>query len=199
MDKFKIAYKMTLGHEGGYVNDPDDRGGETYKGIARKFHPDWLGWQIIDKLKESFGIYEINKTLGNSLGLQAAVEDFYYKKFWLPANLDEFPPVIANEIFDTGVNQGLGTAVKYLQEALNLLNNTGKHFADITVDGGLGRMTLEAFNSYLETDRFQFRTRESNLKVLLKIMNGLQFQKYLRIVKSNPDQEKYFYGWVKRV
>ena len=35
-------------HEGGYVFDPDDSGGETYKGVARKFHSKWEGWSKID-------------------------------------------------------------------------------------------------------------------------------------------------------
>jgi len=38
MAKFNLAFSKMLFHEGGYVNDPDDLGGETYKGIARNSH-----------------------------------------------------------------------------------------------------------------------------------------------------------------
>ena len=38
-------------HEGGYVDDRDDRGGETYRGISRNNFPDWKGWKKIDGFK----------------------------------------------------------------------------------------------------------------------------------------------------
>ena len=50
--KFEDIFNKTMGIEGGYVDDPDDRGGETYKGISRKNHPAWEGWEIIDSMKE---------------------------------------------------------------------------------------------------------------------------------------------------
>ncbi|MFM7564688.1 MAG: glycosyl hydrolase 108 family protein, partial [Planctomycetota bacterium] len=39
MADFAIAFDETMINEGGYVDDPDDRGGETYRGVARRFHP----------------------------------------------------------------------------------------------------------------------------------------------------------------
>ena len=39
MANFSDAYALTSAHEGGYVNDPVDRGGETYRGIARRYFP----------------------------------------------------------------------------------------------------------------------------------------------------------------
>ena len=47
MAEFKKAYDKTMGHEGGYVHDPDDAGGETYKGISRRYHPGWEGWKVV--------------------------------------------------------------------------------------------------------------------------------------------------------
>jgi lysozyme family protein len=55
MAHFKTAYALTMGHEGIYSNNPKDRGGETYKGIARKFHPSWEGWKAIDRMKNKPG------------------------------------------------------------------------------------------------------------------------------------------------
>lgn len=55
MAEFKPAFEQTIAHEGGYMNDPDDPGGETYKGVARKYWPKWLGWHIIDLLKRQAG------------------------------------------------------------------------------------------------------------------------------------------------
>ena len=55
MADFEKAFINTMGYEGGYVYDPDDAGGETYKGISRRYHPSWPGWRIIDKVKISGG------------------------------------------------------------------------------------------------------------------------------------------------
>ena len=49
---FNLAYKKLEVAEGGYVNDPDDKGGETYKGISRKANPNWAGWISIDQIKK---------------------------------------------------------------------------------------------------------------------------------------------------
>ena len=51
MSYFLDAYSITLQHEGGYGNDPDDVGGETYKGISRVYNPSWKGWGLIDDYK----------------------------------------------------------------------------------------------------------------------------------------------------
>ena len=51
MANFDAAYQKTAAHEGGYVNDPDDAGAETYKGISRRFNPSWIGWAKIDEMK----------------------------------------------------------------------------------------------------------------------------------------------------
>ena len=47
MANFNQAFKKVMSAEGGYVNDPDDPGGETYKGVARKMNPRWSGWAIV--------------------------------------------------------------------------------------------------------------------------------------------------------
>ena len=51
MASFKEAWEETSAVEGGYVDDDDDRGGETYRGVARNFHPNWPGWDRIDAAK----------------------------------------------------------------------------------------------------------------------------------------------------
>ncbi len=48
---FAEALKHTLEFEGGYANDPADRGGETFRGISRKNWPRWSGWDLIDQVK----------------------------------------------------------------------------------------------------------------------------------------------------
>jgi lysozyme family protein len=198
MTDFLSAYQNTMSHEGSYSNDPRDRGGETWYGIARNFQPDWEGWIIIDEVKANAGDQFI-KALQEDEELSGLVMRFYNDEFFNRLLLSEFDQEIANELFDTAVNQGVGTAGRCLQEALNLLNNNQKHYPDLILDGKPGMKTLAAYRAYMETAKFSGRSHEKNIKTLLKCLNGLQFLKYIQIVKKSPGQEVYFYGWVNRV
>ena len=52
MADYKHSIAKVLRTEGGYVNDKDDSGGETYKGISRVNWPRWSGWVIVDICKK---------------------------------------------------------------------------------------------------------------------------------------------------
>ena len=54
MADFNIAFNKVVFHEGGYVNDPEDRGGETYMGISRRAHPSSNIWYHIDKVTKKY-------------------------------------------------------------------------------------------------------------------------------------------------
>jgi len=72
MAEFKPAFQNTITTEGGYVNDPQDPGGETYKGIARKIYSKWSGWQTIDMLKRQSGF---PGNIDKDVSIQQSVED----------------------------------------------------------------------------------------------------------------------------
>lgn len=55
MADFTQAFQLMIANEGGYGNDPDDPGGETYKGAARKIFSKWDGWTKVDILKRQTG------------------------------------------------------------------------------------------------------------------------------------------------
>lgn len=185
MANFEKAFAITLGHEGGYSNDPLDVGGETYKGVARKANPTWAGWGILDNFKKDKKNFP--KNLDDDSALQFHVKKLYKTSYWDVNKLDSVNDQnIANEAFDTGVNMGTVVAAKYIQEALNLLNRNQKSYPDIKVDGIIGNITLGILNSH------------PNLKAVFKTMNGLQFMKYVEICKNNPSQERFFYGWLNR-
>jgi len=198
MDKFLKAYNITIGHEGGYVNDPDDRGGETYKGIARKHWPHWKGWELLDMIKDRYGLANINSSLARNTGMQNYVQQFYYENFWLPLQCDSFHFIIASELFDTAVNQGVGTSAKYLQQALNKLNRNQKDYPDLKVDGGIGLITKEAYKSYFNTARFASRNSEKLLKWILRWLNYYQLKRYDLITNKDLTQEKFIPGWTER-
>ena len=79
---FQQALQDTLKHEGYYANHAADKGGETYRGIARNYHPAFKGWPIIDQEKARHGgKLPLNHRIVNST-LDAYIEQFYKAKFW---------------------------------------------------------------------------------------------------------------------
>lgn len=102
--RFGKFIDVILRHEGGYNWDPDDSGGETNFGIAKRFFPD-------EDIK--------------NLTVDRAIE-IYYEHYYKPLNLhyihnDE----LALHIFDMAVNAGRLTAVKLLQELLKDCESDG--------------------------------------------------------------------------
>jgi lysozyme family protein len=184
MADFLVSYQITMSHEGGWVNHPNDRGQETYKGIARRFWPNWEGWKIIDDLKSK---NRLNETRTNAR-LEELVKSFYKREFWDSNRTGEINDQnVANEIFDSSVNLGREFTARLVQRALNLLNRNGKDFPDLLVDGKIGPATIRTINNYRRG------------KFLFNALNGLQFVRYLEICERNPTQEEFFHGWLARV
>ena len=190
MANFKEAYEITMGHEGGYSNDPVDAGGETYKGITKRFEPDWEGWVIIDSLRNN---PNFPKCLDENEELQEKVMEVYKRKYWDIFWGDKFDNQdIANEMFDTGVNMGTTRAIKYLQKSLNLLNRDQKNYSDISEDGVIGNNTLNTLNNFL--NKFK-----RDVKYLLKLMNLFQGMHYINYMGKDSKQERFARGWLNRV
>jgi lysozyme family protein len=187
MKFFSEAYASTMGHEGGYCNDPVDLGGETYKGISRVYNPSWKGWRVIDDYKT---FTDFPENLKKDRALQKNVMNYYKDKYFDDYRGDDMPQNLAMEMFDTSVNMGIGRAIKFLQTALNVLNRNEKMYRDMMVDGSYGPTTHNTLRTYLQTDKPM---------VLCKIINVLQGNHYIEYMKKSPEQEKYARGWLKRV
>ena len=188
MADFERAFHKTMGHEGAYANDPHDAGGETYAGISRVYHPKWPGWDIIDDLKSK---PNFPKNIDDSDEIQDSVFDFYEQHYWDVNRLDDVrSQAIADEMFDTGVNMGVGRAAKFLQQSLNFLNRNGKLFPDLVVDSSVGPASLRALDIILDS---------GDEEILLIMMNVLQAQHYMNYMSKSPTQERYARGWFKRV
>lgn len=201
MTAFQLAYKTAMDHEGSYSNDPRDRGGETYCGISRVHWAAWEGWELIDKVKKTHKTdSKIAKALKVKKELVEMVEGFYKANFWDVLRLDELEnEPVTTELFEQGVNQGLNTAARHLQHALNLLNNNQKYYADLRVDGKAGQRTVKAYRAFMQTASMATRSPERNTKTLLKVLNALQFDRYRDLCNAKPDQEVFLYGWLNRV
>lgn len=172
MAEFIKSFRKTIDAEGGYVNDPDDPGGETWKGISRKNWPDWSGWQIIDSLKK---LPDFPASLEKSAELREEVGTLYLSKFWNKLHGDYInSQEVADSIFDFGVNGGIETAIVMAQQ-----------IAGAKPDGVVGEKTLEAINRF-NPDHF------------LAAFTVAKIARYLAICKKRPTSKKYFYGWVDR-
>ena len=165
-----------IDREGGYVNNSADRGGPTKYGIT-------------EAVARQHGYKDSMKDLPESLA-----RDIYRKAYWISPRFDQVNAIsaaVAEELLDTGVNCGTGFAKPLLQRALNLLNNQGKGgWPDLVVDGVYGSATLNALKTYLAK-----RGKEGE-KVLVRVLNIMQGQRYIEICERNPTQEQFFYGWI---
>lgn len=172
MNKFTIGWKAVKRNEGGYANNPADRGGETFMGIARNFHPGWVGWAQIDavKLDASFP-----KNIEGDVNLEDAAADFYRENFWNPIHGDELPLAVAVCLFDMAVNSGPTTAVRVLQKCL----------PGASVDGVVGPKTVKIAHENKKQAVYDFLTER-----LLFFKN---------IMDKDPSQNTFARGWFSRV
>lgn len=194
MASFDIAYAPLKDFEGGYDNDPDDRGGETYAGIARKFFPSWQGWKIIDKIKRS---NQSKAAINQAAKADHLLRDYvraWYKTTWFDAlGLGELPQPLANEIFEQSVNlgkSGSGKKVQIICNAYNYQPGAKKLFADLKVDGAIGPKTLAALKIIL--------ANKANAESLVHALNCMQGAHYLELAAKKFTQRKYTVGWMKR-
>lgn len=174
----KTWYEMVdeiIDVEGGYSNNPADRGGPTKYGVT--------------------------ESVARANGYQGPMEDMpldvaktvYRTKYWQQPRFDavgEISPVIATELLDTGINMGIAVASKFLQRALNVLNQQGKLWPDLAVDGNIGPATLSSLDAYLKIRGTQ------GAEVMMKLLNAQQAVRYMEISEANPAQETFLYGWI---
>jgi lysozyme family protein len=120
--------------------------------------------------------------------------DIYLRLYWQRPRLDELAKRsarIAAELFDTGVNMGPAVAVTFLQRALTALNRNGRDYPDLTPDGRVGPTTLAALDTFLK-----IRGASSGETVLLRALEALQGERYLRLAERRPANEAFLYGWL---
>lgn len=119
MASFDTAVKTVLSHEGGYVNDINDPGGETNFGISKRQYP--------------------NLDIKNLT--QAEAINIYKQDYWDPLWERIDSQQIATQLFDLAVNAGTTTAIMIFQKAIRSLV-----VGPFVVDGKLGPKTLETAN-----------------------------------------------------
>lgn len=140
---FDKAFDTLIGHEGGYVNNPADPGGETRYGISKRSYPQ------LDIAR---------------LGLPEA-KAIYRRDYWDRAQCDKLPPGVAFDVFDAAVNSGIGQAIRFLQRAVGVADDG--HVGPQTL-AALARWEPEAVQARLSGQRLAFMTQLSTWDVFGK-------------------------------
>lgn len=158
--------------EGGYVNHPADKGGPTRYGITQ-------------------AVARAHGYAGDMAALPVeTAREIYLSTYWTAPHLDKvaaIAPHVAGELFDTGVNMGVGTAANFLRRALHVL--TG---AAIPATGAIDAGVTAALSSYMAA-----RASQNGEAVLVELLNDEQGVHYAEIVEGNPAQRAFIFGQVR--
>jgi len=161
--------------EGGYSDNAADSGGETNYGITHR-------------VARAYGYY------GEMIDLpRQQAFDIYVDRYWTSVHGDEMAEIsemVTEEVLDTSINMGVSRAAKFLQRALNALNDSEDLYTDLVVDGNIGSATVNGLKLFM-------LNRNEDEEVLSKVLNCLQGAKYVSLVEAREKDEQFFYGWVK--
>ena len=117
---YNNALAFVLRWEGGFVDDPRDRGGRTMKGVTQNVYNAWLASQ--------------GRPAADVKGISnAEVGTIYSNNYWKKSRCDVLRSNIDLVQFDTAVNMGPLRAVKILQQAVG-----------VGADGNFGPATQKA-------------------------------------------------------
>ena len=162
--------------EGGYVNHPADRGGATCFGIT-------------EAVARAHGYGGAMRNLP-----RAEAEAIYRRLYWLRPRFDQVAaraPRLAAELFDTGANMGPAVAATFLQRALTALNRSGSDYPDLVPDGKVGATHARRARPIPRGAR-----QRGAETVLLRALEALQGERYLRLAERRPANEAFLYGWL---
>jgi lysozyme family protein len=132
----------------GYVNDPDDKGGETKYGIAKNANVD------------------LNITTLDWEGAKRV----YYKRYWLPGDCQNMPSRLAVLHFDGCVNHGVGRQAKFLQRAVGA--DADGDIGPATLALVAAQDEIEICNSVCEQRENFYKSIVANNPSQAKFLNG---------------------------
>jgi lysozyme family protein len=122
MTRFDECLSRILKHEGGFVNDPVDRGGMTNLGVTRRVWEEFVGHPVSEADMRALTPEKVGK--------------LYKQRYWDRVSADRLPKGVDYVVFDFAVNAGVGRAVKTLQSAVGS-----------TPDGIIGNQTMARVNA----------------------------------------------------
>jgi lysozyme family protein len=119
---FKRCLMFVLAREGGYVNNPNDRGGSTNRGVTQATYDSW-------RTRQGLPLQSVK------LIADAELAALYRRDYWDKVAGDDLPSPVNLVVFDGAVNSGPGRAVRWLQDACGTV-----------ADGAIGPNTLAAIH-----------------------------------------------------
>lgn len=161
--------------EKGYVNDPNDSGGETNHGITVA-------------VAREHGYDGPMQSMPEGMARQIYIDQYITApKFDRVLALS---PAVGTKLVDAGVNAGPGRAARWFQQSLNDLSRGGRDYMPVTVDGSIGPRTLSAYR-VLE----QRRGRVKACELVLKLLDGYQTVHYTRLAQGHANAS-FIVGWI---
>ena len=157
MDGFAQSLPFVLRWEGGFVDDPDDPGGRTNKGVTQAVYKAW-------RAGEGLAPRDVAQIE------DAEVAAIYERDYWRRAGAGTLPRKLDLVQFDTAVNMGVGRAVRILQTTLGC-----------TADGAFGPQTaaavkdcepMAATRRYCDVREGIYRSIVANRPVMAKFLRG---------------------------
>ena len=150
-NNWPTCFALVLKNEGGYVNNPADRGGVTNLGCTKAVWEQYIGHSVTND--------DIKALTPND------VEPLYKTLYWDKVNGDELPYGVDFAVFDFAINSGVIRAAKTLQTVLN-----------VNTDGKIGPKTLSALETSNPRD-IATRVCEARLAFLQSLSNYATFGK----------------------
>lgn len=173
MEQFEQALRILFPLEGGYSDNPNDRGGKTNLGITE------------GTLNAAYQAGIVGHNDVQRLTRQEA-EQVYYRLYWLRGQCDKIPvPKLATVHFDGCVNHGIGGAGVLLQRVIAILTDT-----PLTLDGSIGPKTLSVLDRAL--------ARNSDAAVALSVI-AKRADLYRYLVIKRPQNREFIMGWLNRI
>ena len=180
--------RSTVNVEAGYVNNPNDAGGETKCGVTYATANEHKA-ELVAKFGWS----------GRMVDITPEMAMYLFKKYWWDKlacdDLLKVHPFIAHRVFDFGINAGRSAGALRLQRILNVMNRQGKDYADIAVDGAIapGGQTVRALQALV--------AKRGNVGVenVIQLLVDSQGWYYVETAEKRVQNEEFMNGWATRV
>lgn len=169
MSEFHLAFNHLMKYEGGYVNDPDDPGGETKYGISKRSYP--------------------NLDIKNLTEEQA--KSIYLREWWSPQ------PELAGQKSQEVANHLLAAVVHLGPSRFRKLVEAAK-LAQLQSNEGISHCQPAPGPDTDRTDGERSPFPEPVFQLELPYFQVELIRHYLDLVLKRPSQAKYLKGWIRR-
>lgn len=168
---FEDLIEDLLEAEGGFVDDPADRGGRTKYGVTQTTFNDWRDRQ--GQSRDDVADLDLDEA-----------KAIYRALYWDTSGAGRIRSrTVAAQLLDLAVNCGVGAAVMLLQDAVNICHPKR---VQLVVDGAFGPRTVKAVS-------------ECDSDTLFDVFRFLAAHRYLTLVDRDPSQVRFRRGWILRL